>query len=50
MIEEDAIVISLMLNDLHRIYSKTGVYNKIKGECIGNEIKTWVNSKLPHML
>lgn len=35
----------LMLNPSAQSLLKTGVYNKVKVECIGNDIKTWINGK-----
>ena len=35
----------LMLNPSAQSMLKTGVFNKIKVECIGNNIKTWINGK-----
>ena len=32
-----------MLNPLPAGSFKAGVYNKVRIECIGNEIKTWIN-------
>ncbi|MCG2615913.1 DUF1080 domain-containing protein [Terrimonas sp. NA20] len=35
----------LMLNPSAQDLLKTGVYNKVRVECIGNKIKTWINDK-----
>jgi|SRR6218665_295413 len=35
----------LMLNPSAQDLLKTGVYNKVRVECIGNNIKTWINDK-----
>ncbi len=35
----------LSLNSSAQDMLKTGVYNKVKVECIGNTIKTWINNK-----
>jgi hypothetical protein len=35
----------LMLNATAQEMLKTGVYNKVRVECIGNTIKTWINEK-----
>lgn len=35
----------LMLNPSAQALLKTGVYNKVRVECIGNDIKTWINDK-----
>ncbi len=35
----------LMLNATAQEMLKTGVYNKVRVECIGNSIKTWINDK-----
>ncbi|PZR26574.1 MAG: DUF1080 domain-containing protein [Citrobacter freundii] len=35
----------LMLNPSAQDLLKTGVYNKVRIECIGNNIKTWINGK-----
>lgn len=35
----------LMLNSSAQAMLKTGVYNKVRVECIGNDIKTWINDK-----
>jgi hypothetical protein len=35
---------SLSLNAVAQKILKTGIYNKVRVECIGNTIKTWINN------